>query len=455
MANIKTKNLDLIDKDNLFHPITNLKAHASEDILIIDRGEGVYVYDTNGKKYLEGLAGLWCSSLGYGVEELGEAAKEQMNKLGYSSLFASKSHEPAIRLSEKLIKLSPYKNGKVFFGNSGSDANDTQLKLYTYMNNALGNHNKKKILSRIKGYHGVTVASASMTGLPAQHKLFDLPANSFSHAMTPHFYREGLDGETENAFVDRLTDNLEALIEKEDPNEIAAMIAEPLMGAGGVIIPPEGYFPSIQKVLNKYDIPLIDDEVVCAFGRTGNMWGAETFQMNPSSITIAKALSAGFLPISAVIVPDEIYNPIKEASGDIGIFGHGYTYSGHPVSCAVALKTIEIYERENIFEHVNEISSYFQSRAQKLEDLDFVGEVRGIGLICGIEMVANKSTKAFFEPVGSAGKIIAKMCQDNGLIVRAIGDVIALCPPLVITRNEIDELFDILEKSIKQSFEYL
>lgn len=455
MANIKTKNLDLIDKDNLFHPITNLKAHASEDILIIDRGEGVYVYDTNGKKYLEGLAGLWCSSLGYGVEELGEAAKEQMNKLGYSSLFASKSHEPAIRLSEKLIELSPYKNGKVFFGNSGSDANDTQLKLYTYMNNALGNHNKKKILSRIKGYHGVTVASASMTGLPAQHKLFDLPANLFSHAMTPHFYREGLDGETENAFVERLTDNLEALIEKEDPNEIAAMIAEPLMGAGGVIIPPEGYFPSIQKVLNKYDIPLIDDEVVCAFGRTGNMWGAETFQMNPSSITIAKALSAGFLPISAVIVPDEIYNPIKEASGDIGIFGHGYTYSGHPVSCAVALKTIEIYERENIFEHVNEISSYFQSRAKKLEDLDFVGEVRGIGLICGIEMVANKSTKAFFEPVGSAGKIIAKICQDNGLIVRAIGDVIALCPPLVITRNEVDELFDILEKSIKQSFEYL
>lgn len=455
MANIKTKNLDLIDKDNLFHPITNLKAHASEDILIIDRGEGVYVYDTNGKKYLEGLAGLWCSSLGYGVEELGEAAKEQMNKLGYSSLFASKSHEPAIRLSEKLIELSPYKNGKVFFGNSGSDANDTQLKLYTYMNNALGKHNKKKILSRIKGYHGVTVASACMTGLPAQHKLFDLPTNSFSHAMTPHFYREGLDRETENAFVERLTDNLEALIEREDPNEIAAMIAEPLMGAGGVIIPPEGYFPSIQKVLNKYDIHLIDDEVVCAFGRTGNMWGAETFQMNPSSITIAKALSAGFLPISAVIVPDEIYNPIKEASGDIGIFGHGYTYSGHPVSCAVALKTIEIYERENIFEHVNEISSYFQSRAKKLEDLDFVGEVRGVGLICGIEMVSNKSTKAFFEPVGSAGKIIAKICQDNGLIVRAIGDVIALCPPLVITRNEVDELFDILEKSIKESFEYL
>lgn len=449
------KNLDLIDKNNLFHPITNLKAHSSEDLLIVDRGEGVYIYDTNGKKYLEGLAGLWCSSLGYGVEELGEAAKEQMNKLGYSTLFTSKSHEPAIRLSEKLIELSPFKNGKVFFGNSGSDANDTQLKLYTYMNNALGKTKKKKILSRVKGYHGVTVASASMTGLPAQHKLFDLPANSFSHAMTPHFYREGLEGESEGDFVKRLTTNIEELINKEGADNIAAMIAEPLMGAGGVIVPPKGYFSSIQNILSKYNIPLIDDEVVCAFGRTGNMWGAETFDMKPSSITIAKALSAGFIPISAVIVPDHMYEPIKDASGDIGIFGHGYTYSGHPVACAVALKTLEIYERDNVFNHVNNISEYFQERAQRLLELDYVGEVRGVGLICGIEMVSDKNTKSLFEPIGSAGKIIAKICQNNGLIVRAIGDVIALCPPLIISLEEIDELFDILEKSIKESFEYL
>lgn len=449
------KNLDLIDKNNLFHPITNLKAHSSEDLLIVDRGEGVYIYDTNGKKYLEGLAGLWCSSLGYGVEELGEAAKEQMNKLGYSTLFTSKSHEPAIRLSEKLIELSPFKNGKVFFGNSGSDANDTQLKLYTYMNNALGKTKKKKILSRVKGYHGVTVASASMTGLPAQHKLFDLPANSFSHAMTPHFYREGLEGESEGDFVKRLTTNIEELINKEGADNIAAMIAEPLMGAGGVIVPPKGYFSSIQNILSKYNIPLIDDEVVCAFGRTGNMWGAETFDMKPSSITIAKALSAGFIPISAVIVPDHMYEPIKDASGDIGIFGHGYTYSGHPVACAVALKTLEIYERDNVFNHVNNISEYFQERAQRLLELDYVGEVRGVGLICGIEMVSDKNTKSLFEPIGSAGKIIAKICQNNGLIVRAFGDVIALCPPLIISLEEIDELFDILEKSIKESFEYL
>ena len=448
-----TDNLDLstMDKNNLFHPITNLKAHQDEEILVIDRGEGIYVYDSKGKKYLEGLAGLWCTSLGYGVQELADAASEQMAKLGYASLFASKSHEPAILLSEKLMELSPYKSGKVFFGNSGSDANDTQLKLYTYHNNAIGKPNKKKIISRVKGYHGVTVASASMTGLPAQHKLFDLPAKGFSHSDTPHYYRGGLDGESEEQYVQRLTKNLDDLIKNEGAENIAAMIAEPLMGAGGVIIPPHNYFPSIQKVLDNHDIPLIDDEVVCAFGRTGNMWGYETFDMKPSSITIAKALSSGYIPISAVIVPDELYDPIKDASGDIGIFGHGYTYSGHPVSCAVALKTIEIYERDNIFAHVDSISEHFQSRVKKLQDYASVGEARGVGLICGIELVSDKSTKKGFEPLGSAGKIVAKTCQDDGLIVRAIGDVIAMCPPLIITKEQVDEMFDIFEIALKKS----
>jgi len=448
MNNDQAKNLEQIDKTNLFHPITNLKSHTSEDVLILDRGEGIYVYDKQGKKYLEGLAGLWCTSLGYGVKELAEAASEQMTKLGYASLFTSKSHEPAILLSEKLIEMSPYDKGKVFFGNSGSDANDTQLKLYTYYNNALGNTSKKKIISRIKGYHGVTVASASMTGLPAQHKLFDLPADGFFHIDTPHFYRGALKDESEEQYVNRLTQNLDNLIIKEGPENIAAMIAEPLMGAGGVIIPPKNYFPSIQKVLTKYSIPLIDDEVVCAFGRTGTVWGAETFDMKPSSITIAKALSSGYIPISAVIVPDELYDPIKDASGDIGIFGHGYTYSGHPVSCAVALKTLEIYERDKIFDHVLTVSDHFQSRVNKLNSFESVGEARGVGLICGIELVSNKASKEGFTPIGSAGRVVAKICQDEGLIVRAIGDVIAMCPPLIITKNQIDEMFDIFELSL-------
>jgi 4-aminobutyrate--pyruvate transaminase len=290
-----------------------------------------------------------------------------------------------------------------------------------------------------------------MTGLPAQHKLFDLPADGFFHIDTPHFYRGALDNESEEEYVSRLTINLDNLINKEGPENIAAMIAEPLMGAGGVIIPPKNYFPSIQKVLNKYSIPLIDDEVVCAFGRTGNVWGADTFDMKPSSITIAKALSSGYIPISAVIVPDELYDPIKDASGDIGIFGHGYTYSGHPVACAVALKTLEIYERDKIFEHVASISDYFQARVKKLNSFESVGEARGVGLICGIELVSDKATKAGFAPMGSAGRVVAKTCQDEGLIVRAIGDVIAMCPPLIITTNQIDEMFDMFELALKKA----
>ena len=446
-----TKNIDSIDKKNLFHPITNLKTHETDEVFVIDRGEGIYIYDTDGKKYLEGLAGLWCTSLGYGVQELADAASEQMSKLSYATLFTSKSHEPAILLSEKLIEMSPFSRGKVFFGNSGSDANDTQLKLYTYHNNALGNTSKKKIISRLKGYHGVTVASASMTGLPAQHKLFDLPGKNFFHTDTPHFYREALENESEEDFVNRISNNLEVLINKEGPETIAAMIAEPLMGAGGVIIPPKNYFPKIQEVLHKYSIPLIDDEVITAFGRTGEIWGADTFDMKPSSITVAKQLSSGYLPISAVIISDELYEPIKEASGDIGIFGHGYTYSGHPVACAVALKTLEIYERDRVFEHVGSVSSHFQLRANKLSNFDSVGEVRGVGLICGIDLVSNKKTKTGFSPIGSAGRAVAQACQNEGLIVRAIGDVIALCPPLVITKEQIDEMFDMFEIALKKA----
>jgi 4-aminobutyrate--pyruvate transaminase len=373
-----------------------------------------------------------------------------MQKFGYGSLFASKSHEPAIMLSEKLIEMSPYQEGKVFFGNSGSDANDTQYKLFTYLNNALGKPKKKKFLARKKGYHGITVASGSMTGIPANHKLFDLPLPNFFHTDTPHFYREQTSNETEEDFVTRLANNLEELIVKEGSDSFMAMIAEPLIGAGGVLIPPKNYFPAIQSVLDKYDIPLIDDEVVCGFGRTGNCWGYETFSMKPSSITIAKALSSGYIPISAVIVPEEIFEPIKKASNEVGVFGHGYTYSGHPVACAVALRTLEIYEELNLFSHVVQITPKFQERVNKLGTFEFVGEARGIGLIAALEIVKNKDTKENFDPYGKVGKQIAEICQKNGLIVRAIGDVIAICPPLIITEEQVDEMFDILEASLNE-----
>ena len=447
----KNFNLENLDRDYLFHPITNLKSHLTEDVLILERGEGIYIFDKDGKKYIDGLAGLWCTSLGHGVTELADAAKDQMSKLGYSTLFASKSHEPAILLAE----MSPFSSGKVFFGLSGSDSNDTQYKLFTYANNKLGKEKKKKMIARKKGYHGVTVTSASMTGLPNQHKLFDLPQENFIHTETPHYFKEGKDGETEEEYVSRLSEALEQLILDEGPESIAAMIAEPLMGAGGVILPPEGYFPAIQTVLDQYNIPLIADEVVTAFGRTGNAFGSETYEIKPTSMTIAKALSSGYIPISAVIVNDELFEPIKEASGDIGVFGHGYTYSGHPVSCAVALKTLEIYERDKVFEHANKTGDYFQTSISKLYEEDFVGEVRGIGLIAGVELYKDPKNKTPFEEVGKAGKLLSDICQSNGLIVRPILDTIALCPPLIISEKEIDELTEKLRRSLQEANDHL
>ena len=444
---------DLVKKDikNLFHPATNLKAHEGAEPLILEKGDGIYVYDKDGNKYIEGLAGLWCNALGFGNQDLVETAANQMQKYAYGSLFASKSHEPAIMLSEKLVEMSPYDSGKVFFGNSGSDANDTQYKLFTYLNNALGKPKKKKFLARKRGYHGITLASGSMTGIPANHKLFDMPIDGFFHTDTPHYYSEGQPDETESQFLDRIISNLQQLIEAEDPTTFSAMIAEPLIGAGGVLVPPQNYFPRVQEVLDQYGIPLISDEVVCGFGRTGNIWGLETFNMKPSSITIAKALSSGYMPISAVIIPDEIFEPVKNASNEIGVFGHGYTYSGHPVACAVALRTLEIYEETNLFTHAKEMSFGFQSYAHKLDKHEFVGEVRGVGMVAGIEFVENKETKKPFMPIGKMGQLVAKICQKNGLIVRAIGDTIAICPPLIITEEQMHQLFDILDSSIEEA----
>ena len=287
--------------------------------------------------------------------------------------------------------------------------------------------------------------------MPNQHKLFDLPKEHFIHTETPHYFKEGMDDETEADYLVRLTKSLEELIEKEGAETIAAMIAEPLMGAGGVILPPERYFPAIQAVLNKYDIPLIADEVITGFGRTGNAFGSETYDIKPTSMTLAKALSSGYIPISAVIVNDDLFEPIKEASGDIGVFGHGYTYTGHPVSCAVALKTLEIYERDKVFQHAEKVGKYFQNSMKDILKEDYVGEVRGIGLIAGIELYKDPSNKIPFEEAGKAGKILSDTCQKNGLIVRPILDTIALCPPLIISEKEIDELTDKLKKSLQEA----
>lgn len=440
------------DIEVLLHPTTNLSAHRTNGPLILDRAEGVYVWDTNGKRYIEGLAGLWCAALGYGNQELVETAREQMSRLSFTHLFGGRSHEPAIELAEKLKELSPAPTSKVFFTSSGSEANDTQIKLAWYYNNARGKPKKKKIIGRVKGYHGVTVAAASLTGLPVFHADFDLPMARVVHADCPHYYRNGEAGESEEDFATRMAKNLEDLILREDPETVAAFIAEPIQGAGGVIMPPKTYFEKVQAVLDRYDVRLIADEVICGFGRTGNWFGSQTFNMAPDSISVAKAITSAYVPLGAVTVSEPMYQALVSESEKLGMFAHGFTYSGHPLACAVAAKTLEIYERIDIVGHVQRVGPVFQSRLHALADHPLVGEARGTGLIGGLELVKNKATKESFAPSDGVGPKVVAFAQEEGLLCRSVGgDTIALCPPLVIDEAAINEAFDALTRALDQA----
>lgn len=440
----------------VMHPYTNLEAHKTKGPMIITEGRGVWVTDDQGKRYVEGMAGLWCTALGFGEERLVEAAAAQMRKLPYYHIFAHKSHEPAIDLAERLVKMAPGDMGKVFFANSGSEATDTVVKLVWYYNNALGRPDKKKIISRIKGYHGVTVASASMTGLPYNHRDFDLPIKNILHTECPHHYRFAEEGETEADFATRMAEALEAMILEEGPDTVAAFIGEPVMGAGGVIVPPETYWAKIQAVCRKYDVLVCADEVICGFGRTGNMFGSETFAIEPDIMTVAKALSSAYLPISAVIVSQTVAEAVSKNSGKIGTFGHGYTYSGHPVSVAVALETLKIYEERDIVAHVRAVAPRLQDGLRALGAHPLVGEARGIGLIGALELVADKPGRTGFDP----GRMVAAYCAEraafHGGILRPLpGDAIAFSPPLIITEAEIDTLLGSMAKALDDTLDWL
>ncbi|MFC7050349.1 aminotransferase [Emcibacter nanhaiensis] len=436
-------------------PTSNFKLMEENGPQIMARGKGVYQWDDKGKQYLEGMAGLWCTSLGYGNGEIAETAAEAMRTMGFAHMFSGKSHEAGIRLAEKLEQMLPMDDSRIFFGVSGSDANDTQVKLMRYYFNAIGRPDKKKIISRHLAYHGVTLASGSLTGIPVNHALFDLPLDGFLHTDSPFYFRDAMDEETEEDFTNRILENLDELIQREGPDTIAAFIAEPIMGAGGVILPPEGYFPKLRALLDKYDIFLIDDEVICGFGRTGNAFGCETFDFRPDTMSMAKALTSAYMPLSAVAIPESMYQAMIDATAEHGVFGHGFTYSGHPVSCAVALKVLEIYERDNVFAYAAKMGSYLQQKLQHFSDHPLVGEVRGTGMIAGLHLAKDKETKSFFDPAGTAGAKVIAACVDNGLILRNLGDVIAICPPLVISEAEIDELVDKLGKSLDGALEDL
>ena len=448
-------NMQVRDARSVLHPYTALNTLKEKGSLIVSEGKGIYVYDSQGNEFIEGMAGLWCAGLGFGDEELIEAGKAQLDKLPYYHLFTGRTTEPAIELAEKLKEIAPVPMSHVFFTSSGSEANDTQVKLAWYYNNALGRPAKKKIISRVKAYHGVTVMAASLTGLPALHGDFDLPVDRVIRTDCPHYYRYGVEGESEAEFLARLVASLEDLIEKEGGETIAAMIAEPVMGAGGVLVPPQGYFPAIKQVLERHDILLICDEVITGFGRTGNWWGAQTFDMKPDLISCAKQLTAAYAPLAAVMVPEKTMDALEAQSEKLGIFGHGYTYGGHPLGCVMGVKAIEIYEKRDIVGLVRKISPLFEKRMKKLNELPFVGETRFSGLVGGVELVKDKQSKASFDLKSGIGPKTAAFAQEEGLIARAISDTISLCPPMIISEAELNELFDRLERALGKTADWI
>lgn len=438
---------------SVIYPTTNLK-HIEQ--LNIARGDGIYVYDDAGNQYLEGLAGLWCSSLGFSNKELIEAIGDQLNTLPFSHMFGGRTHQVGMDLADKLAAMVPIEDGKVFFANSGSEANDSLIKMLRYYFNVTDQPEKKKIIALERSYHGVTMAAAALTGLPAMHTHFDVPLEALGILRTdaPHYYHGRQDDETEPEFCARLIANLEQLILTEGSETIAAFIAEPISGASGVIVAPENYFTEVQKLLTEYDILMWADEVICGFGRTGNDFGSTTMGIKPQLMTLAKQLSSAYIPVSAAIIPGWMYQAMVEPSAQVGVFGHGYTYTGHPVACAAALKTLEIYQRDNLFENAAVVGAHMQQRLREFSDHPLVGEVRGKGLIAAVELISCKRTRTEFAD-GRVGAFAQRACQDHGLLLRAVaGNSIAFCPPLIITKSQIDEMIEKFDHALASTLEF-
>ncbi|WP_226781488.1 aspartate aminotransferase family protein [Oceaniglobus trochenteri] len=453
--NVKPNSLHHSDVTTMLHPYTDARTHEAQGPVIMDRAKGIHMWDTEGRQYIDGLAGLWSVAVGYGEDRLRAAANAQMEKLPYSHIFAHKSHEPAITLSQKLVDMTPANLTRTFFTSSGSEANDTVVKLVWYMNNAMGRPKKKKFLARTKGYHGITVASGSLTGLPGNHRDFDLPAIPVHHLTCPHHYRFGQEGESEADFCARLIAEVEEVIEREGPDTIAAFIGEPLMGAGGVMPPPEGYWQGVEALCRKHDILMVADEVICGFGRLGSRFGCEHYGFTPDIMTLSKQLTSSYMPLAAVLFSEEIYAPVADNSHGIGTFGHGYTASGHPVACAVGLENLAIIEERDLVGNAAKQGVAFQKGLRDLAGHDHVGEVRGTGLIAAVELVADKATRRPFDPAGKVGMKAAAIAAEEGLITRALGDTLALCPPLVVTGDDVAQIVQRMTRTIERTHDWI
>lgn len=440
-----TPSLETLDKERVLHPATSIADHLKTGPRIMAEGAGVTLTDTAGRRYIDAVAGLWCVNIGYGRSEVGDAMAAQARRLAYYHTFSSMSNEPQILLADRLLRLAPGKMSRVFFGNSGSDANDTQVKLVWYYNNLRDRPRKKKIVSRLQAYHGTTVATASLTGLPAFHKAFDLPIANILHTKAPSYYRDAAPGMSEEEYASSLAAELDRLIEREGPDTVAAFIAEPVMGAGGVLTPPRTYFEKVQAVLRKHDVLLIADEVICGFGRLGRLFGSEVYGIEPDLVTAAKGLTSGYFPLSACFVSEPIWKGLVEASPQIGPFAHGFTYSGHPIGAAAAMANLDILLGEDLVGNAARVGEYLQARLREaFAGHPLVGDVRGVGLIAAVELVADKATKRAFEAETKVAYRVAQRCLEEGLIVRALpaGQILAFSPPLCITRGQVDEVVD-------------
>jgi 4-aminobutyrate--pyruvate transaminase len=440
--------LSAIDRAHIVHPYANLRANEQGHPLIVTKGDGVFVEDDQGRRYIEGVAALWYASLGFSEQRLAEAAYRQMRQLPCYHAFGNKIADVTVELTQRLLAIAPAGLQHVFYSSSGSEANDTAMKFVRYFNNALGRPRKKKIISRQFAYHGTTLATSSLTGVPRNHFDFDVPTPDVLHTDFPGFYRGALPGETEEAFAARLAANLEAMIEREGADTIAAFWAEPVMGVGGVIIPPRTYFEKVQAVLKRHDILFVVDEVISGFGRLGDMFGSTTFALEPDMVVVAKALTSGYLPMSALLINQRVFETVADNSVRHGVLGHGYTYTAHPAPAAVALETLKIYEELDIVSRVRALAPQLKSGLTELTASPIVGEARAIGLIGGLEIVADKASKAKFPPEIGAARIVETKCLEHGLILRALGDVLAISPPLIISQDELADLLARLKRGV-------
>jgi 4-aminobutyrate---pyruvate transaminase len=440
--------LESVDIRWHLHSQTDPVRHAEAGPLMITAGDGPYVSDINGRKYLDAVASLWCASLGFSDARLVQAANEALKTLPCYHTFNHRSNPYCAELSARVAAVAPFDDAKVFFTDGGSGANDSMVKMAWYYHVARGRAGKRKIISRIGAFHGSTVFAARLSGLPLMHQSFNLPDCNVVYTGRPHYYRDARADESPVDFAARLASELEALIEAEGADTIAAFIAEPVMGAGGGLVPPRGYWEKMQAVIRKYDLLFIADEVICGFGRTGNMWGSQTYDLKPDLISCAKALSAGMQPISATLINERVFQAMLDESRKLGGFAHGFTYAGHPVTTAVAMETLRIYDEMDMIGHVQRVGPYMQSVLGNFREHPLVGDVRGVGLITGLELMENKATGAPFDPARKVGAMVDKHARKHGLIARLIGDRVAFSPPLIITEAEIDEVAARLRRAL-------